>query len=158
MSDDKQLPVSGIAWADFFSPALEYMIDAAQRSVLFADVMRQRGNQYLEHPAEKVPHVLTMGPHVRAAPQLCAGAHQPAGWCGDRSAAPAICRDRPARRPWPGHRRLQVGQRNRSCAEGWASLLFCRLPARADAGSNHRRHCARGSDFPGEGHLAASWR
>jgi len=27
-----------------FAPALEYMIDAAQRSVLFWDVMRQRGN------------------------------------------------------------------------------------------------------------------
>jgi pimeloyl-ACP methyl ester carboxylesterase len=38
--------------------ALEYMIDAAQRSVLFWDVMRQRGNQYREHLAETAPHVL----------------------------------------------------------------------------------------------------
>jgi pimeloyl-ACP methyl ester carboxylesterase len=37
---------------------LEYMTDAAQRSVLFWDVMRQRGNQYREHLAETVPHVL----------------------------------------------------------------------------------------------------
>ena len=35
-----------------FAPAMEYMIDAAQRSVLFWDVMRQRGNQYREHLAE----------------------------------------------------------------------------------------------------------
>jgi pimeloyl-ACP methyl ester carboxylesterase len=37
---------------------MDYMVDSAQRSVLFADVMRQRGNQYREHLAEKVPHVL----------------------------------------------------------------------------------------------------
>jgi pimeloyl-ACP methyl ester carboxylesterase len=34
------------------------MTDAAQRSVLFWDVMRRRGNQYNEHMAETVPHVL----------------------------------------------------------------------------------------------------
>ena len=41
-----------------FAPAMEYMLDAAQRSVLFCDVMRQRGNQYREHLAETAPHVL----------------------------------------------------------------------------------------------------
>ena len=41
-----------------FGPAMEYMVDAAQRSVLFWDVMRQRGNQYREHLAETAPHVL----------------------------------------------------------------------------------------------------
>jgi len=41
-----------------FAPAMEYMVDAAQRSVLFWDVMRQRGNQYREHLAETVPNVL----------------------------------------------------------------------------------------------------
>ena len=41
-----------------FAPAVEYMLDAAQRSVLFWDVMRQRGNQYREHLAETAPHVL----------------------------------------------------------------------------------------------------
>ena len=41
-----------------FGPAIEYAIDAAQRSVLFLDVMRQRGNQYREHLAETAPHVL----------------------------------------------------------------------------------------------------
>ena len=58
MSDDKQQQVPDNVLADFFAPAFEYMVDAAQRSVLFADVMRRRGNQYLEHLAEKVPHVL----------------------------------------------------------------------------------------------------
>src|SRR5262245_11723914 len=41
-----------------FAPAMEYMVDAMQRSVLFLDVMRQRGNQYRDHLAETVPHVL----------------------------------------------------------------------------------------------------
>ena len=34
------------------APAFEYAVDAAQRSILFWDVMRQRGNQYREHLAE----------------------------------------------------------------------------------------------------------
>src|SRR5262245_55418848 len=41
------------------APAVDYMIDAAQRAVLFWDVMRQRGNQYREHLAETAPHVLS---------------------------------------------------------------------------------------------------
>jgi hypothetical protein len=44
-----------------FAPAMEYMVDAAQRSVLFWDVMRQRGNQYRQHLAETAPHVLDYG-------------------------------------------------------------------------------------------------
>src|SRR5690349_11997077 len=41
-----------------FGPAIEYLTDAAQRSVLFLDVMRERGNQYREHLQETAPHVL----------------------------------------------------------------------------------------------------
>ncbi len=40
------------------APAVEYAVDAAQRSVLYCDVMRQRGNQYRAHMAKTVPHVL----------------------------------------------------------------------------------------------------
>jgi pimeloyl-ACP methyl ester carboxylesterase len=36
----------------------EYLIDAAQRTVLYWDVMRQRGNQYLEQMSKTVPNVL----------------------------------------------------------------------------------------------------
>jgi pimeloyl-ACP methyl ester carboxylesterase len=43
---------------NMFGPAIEYMVDAAQRSVLFWDVMHQRGNQYREHLEETAPHVL----------------------------------------------------------------------------------------------------
>src|SRR5215208_3494029 len=41
-----------------FAPALEYLTDAAQRSVLYWDVMRQRGNAFLEHAGRTAPHVL----------------------------------------------------------------------------------------------------
>lgn len=44
-----------------FSSFTDYAFDAAQRSVLFLDVLRQRGNQYREHLAEAVPHVLNYG-------------------------------------------------------------------------------------------------
>ncbi|MBR0846419.1 DUF3141 domain-containing protein [Bradyrhizobium diazoefficiens] len=46
-------PMSGLVAA-----AVEYMVDAGQRSVLFLDIMRQRGDQYREHVAQTAPHVL----------------------------------------------------------------------------------------------------
>src|SRR5947209_5508409 len=44
--------------AALVSPAVEYIVDAGQRSVLFLDVMRQRGDQYREQTALTAPHVL----------------------------------------------------------------------------------------------------
>ncbi len=38
--------------------AQQYWLDAWQRSVLLLDIMRERGNAYLEHSAKAVPHVL----------------------------------------------------------------------------------------------------
>ena len=42
----------------WFAAANDYATDAAQRSLLFLDVIRQRGNAYREHAAETAPHVL----------------------------------------------------------------------------------------------------
>ena len=39
-------------------PAHEYLLDAWQRSVLFLDVLRQRGNIYREQQAKAAPNVL----------------------------------------------------------------------------------------------------
>jgi hypothetical protein len=47
-------PVSGLV-----TSAVEYMTDAGQRSILFLDVLRRRGDQYREHVAQTAPHVLT---------------------------------------------------------------------------------------------------
>jgi len=41
------------------APAMEYGIDAAQRAILFLDVMRQRGNQFQKDVSEAAPHVLS---------------------------------------------------------------------------------------------------
>ena len=38
--------------------ATEYAMDAGQRSVLYLDVMRRRAEQYREHAAQTVHHVL----------------------------------------------------------------------------------------------------
>src|SRR6476646_3075948 len=60
VSASQTSPASTDAFAPFgvFAPAMEYMVDAAQRSVLFWHVMRRLGNQYREHLAETAPHVL----------------------------------------------------------------------------------------------------
>ncbi len=41
-------------WSDWF----EYAVDSAQRSVLFWDTIRQRGNNFVEHTREGMPPVL----------------------------------------------------------------------------------------------------
>src|ERR1700730_293186 len=46
-------PISGLV-----ASAVEDMVDGGQRSVLFLDVMRRRGDQYREHVAQTAPHVL----------------------------------------------------------------------------------------------------
>src|SRR5215475_7803146 len=53
-SPNRELPPT----LGIFGPAFEYLVDAAQRSVLFLDVMRQRGNQFREYLAQTAPHVL----------------------------------------------------------------------------------------------------
>src|SRR6202048_3087485 len=57
MSTEK-LATSGDALPGLFASVFEYLVDTGQRSVLFLDVMRQRGGQYREHLAETAPHVL----------------------------------------------------------------------------------------------------
>jgi pimeloyl-ACP methyl ester carboxylesterase len=50
--------VNPLAFCGLLGSAVDYAIDAAQRGVLFLDIMRRRGNQYREHLAETAPHVL----------------------------------------------------------------------------------------------------
>ena len=80
-----------------FAPAVEYMVDAAQRGVLFWDVMRQRGNRYRAHEAETVPHVLDYGVELvfdgRTLPQ-------PVNYALARVVPPVGVEFNPARRPF----------------------------------------------------------
>ena len=59
-SEKKEMAALGPFAGSFgmFAPAVEYMMDATQRSVLFLDVMRERGNQYRDHLKKTAPHVL----------------------------------------------------------------------------------------------------
>ncbi|HET7803259.1 MAG TPA: DUF3141 domain-containing protein [Pseudolabrys sp.] len=57
MSEQKK-PDAATTPFGIFAAATAYAVDAAQRSVLFWDVLRQRGNQYREHLTENAPHVL----------------------------------------------------------------------------------------------------
>jgi pimeloyl-ACP methyl ester carboxylesterase len=57
MSTNK-LSVPGDPLSRLVASAVEYMVDAGQRNVLFLDILRQRGDQYREHLAETAPHVL----------------------------------------------------------------------------------------------------
>ena len=52
-------------WSSF-GAVQEYWLDAWQRSVLFLDVLRERGNTYLEQSAKDVPHVLDVQGRTRA--------------------------------------------------------------------------------------------
>lgn len=46
------------AWFDWFTDVSDYWLDSLQRSILFMDVMRKRGNRYLDHLHEGQPPVL----------------------------------------------------------------------------------------------------
>jgi len=59
--------LSKFDFATQFGPAgmaFDYLRDATQRSVLFWDVMRKRGNQYRVHSEAAAPHVLSFTPEV----------------------------------------------------------------------------------------------
>ena len=61
MPSSQSIPALMVSFAGpfgIFAPAMDYMMDAAQRGVLFWDVMWQRGDQYREQLAETAPHVL----------------------------------------------------------------------------------------------------
>jgi len=56
--EEKRAATEASTGLSLVEEAAAYLIDAAQRSVLFWDVMRQRSNQYREHMAQTAPNVL----------------------------------------------------------------------------------------------------
>src|SRR5262249_10638364 len=92
---------------NMFDPAIEYLIDAGQRSVLISDVMRQRGNQYREHLAETAPHVLDYDFELIVDGRQLDG---PVNYALVRIVPPAFCDRRSTRRPRSWYRRLQSRQ------------------------------------------------
>ena len=58
----EQTEKSGVSQWPFFdaaNAAVEYWVDAWQRSILLLDVLRQRGNNYIDHNSRTVPNVLS---------------------------------------------------------------------------------------------------
>ncbi len=47
------------AASKWISDACEYAVDSAQRQILFMDVLRKRGNNYIEHLRNGQPPVLS---------------------------------------------------------------------------------------------------
>ncbi|HEY2586085.1 MAG TPA: DUF3141 domain-containing protein [Tepidisphaeraceae bacterium] len=58
MSDDRPVTAAANAPIAWLTEWWEYCADAAQRTILFWDVMRQRGNTYLKHQESGKPPVL----------------------------------------------------------------------------------------------------
>jgi pimeloyl-ACP methyl ester carboxylesterase len=46
-------------WSDWQKQLSEYLADAAQRSIIFTDILRKRGNNYIKHIRSGQPPVLT---------------------------------------------------------------------------------------------------
>src|SRR5690349_24586495 len=61
-----ELPWASLPWASTwptstFDAVQEYWRDAWERSILMLDVLRERGNNYVERTEQTAPHVLTFG-------------------------------------------------------------------------------------------------
>ncbi len=105
----------------------DYLLDAWHRSVLFLDVLRERGNTFRAQQAKAVPHVLQFaaelvldGRDAAASGQLCAGADRPARRNRDRSRQAAVRGGRSARRARARYRRDEARQRDRHGARRWS--------------------------------------
>lgn len=85
------------------APAAEYMVDAAQRTILFWDVMRQRGNQYHEHMAQLAPHVLSYEGEIIIDGRTL---QRPVNYASGLSGSPSSCAWRRGRPPSDGRMRL----------------------------------------------------
>ena len=46
-------------WADWQKHLNDYLVDSAQRSIIFLDILRKRGNNYIQHIRSGQPPVLT---------------------------------------------------------------------------------------------------
>jgi hypothetical protein len=82
----------------------QYAVDVAQRSVLFWDTLRQRGNNFVEHERQGLPPLL----HFEH--ELVMDGREldvPVNYALLRILPPSLRDHRPPRRTWPRHRRFQ---------------------------------------------------
>ena len=146
-----------------FAPAIEYAIDAAQRTVLFWDVMRQRGNQYHEHMAKVAPHVL--GYDAELVIDGCTF-ERPVNYGLVRVIPPKGVEIDPTRRPFvivdpraghgPGIGGFKADSEIGVAFKAGHPCYFIGFLPDPMPGQTHRGHRPRRSDLPGKGDRAAS--
>ena len=146
-----------------FGPAMEYMVDAAQRSVLFWDVMRQRGNQYREHLAETAPHVLDYEVELLVDGRTL---DRPVNYALVRVVPPPGVELDPTRRPFvivdpraghgPGIGGFKADSEIGVAFKAGHPCYFVGFLPDPDARPDHRGHRARRGGLPRKGHRAAS--
>ena len=147
---------TGTPWS-LWTDAASYWVDAWQRSILYLDVLRQRGNQYHEHMAEQAPHVLQLpgcelvldGRDAAAAGELRPGP--------DHAAAPASRSIRRSGRSWSSTRAPATGPGSAAsrptARSAWRMraghpCYFVGLPARSGARPDRSRtSCAAEAAF-----------
>ena len=147
------------AWSHWYA----YATDFAQRSILFWDTLRERGNDFVEHNREGLTPVLHFDYEMvvdgrelaRPVNYALVRIIPPAGR-EDRPEAAALRDHRPACRPWPGHRRLQGRLAGRRRAARRAPGLLRDLLPRSGAGPDAARRLRRRGAIRQEGARTAS--
>ena len=148
---------------DWWVQGCNYAVDATQRSILFWDTLRQRGNNYVEHKRKGQPPVLHFDYEMvvdgrkfaRPVNYALVRIVPPEGRDGRPEAAP-VRHHRPARRPRPRHRRLQGRFAGRRRAARRPSGLLRDLLPRAGAGADAARRCEAEQRVRAQGARAAS--
>ena len=146
MTDTKS-PGAAAASTLPWTAAAEYGLDAWQRSVLFLDVLRQRGNQYLEHMAMQAPNVLQFQAELvvdgRTLPRpvnyVLARIIPPTGVTVDQRKRPFVVVD-PRAGHGPGIGGFKADSEIGVAMAAGHPVLLRRLPARAGARADDRGH------------------
>ena len=129
---------------DIWTSGAHYAVDFAQRSVLFWDTLRQRGNNFVERTRQGLPPVLHFDYEMvldgrtleRPVNYALVRIVPPEGVTVDAEAA-SLRHHRSARRPRPRHRRLQGRFAGRRGAARRPPGLLRDLLPRARAGADH---------------------
>ena len=144
----------------------DYAVDAAQRSILFLDIMRQVGNHAVEQQIERQRRRfwstnirMIMDGRQQQPPVNYALVHiQPPAGVEDRSEQAPLHDHRPARRPWPWHRRLQERQPGRRRARAGHAVYFVIFFQQPEPGQTMADVCALEGRFFREVRAAPSER
>ena len=145
------------------APAVEYMVDAGQRSILFLDVMRQRGDQYRERLTQVAPHVLSFAAELVVDGRTL---DQPVNYALVRIIPPKGVEVDTTRRPFvvvdpraghgPGIGGFKADSEIGVAFKAGHPCYFIGFLPEPMPGQTIERNRARRGDFSGKGHCPAS--